>query len=61
MEHFIVVLDREMAEMYIADEDKGFNIPYLIATILVYVLFFGFLYFVFKKGRDKRRTETKTA
>ena len=58
---FRVVLDREMAEVYIADEDKGFNTPYLIASILVYVLFLGFLYLVFKKGRDRRRTENKTA
>lgn len=54
---FRVVLDRELAEVYIADEDKGFNTPYLIASILVYVLFLGFLFLVIKKGRERRRTD----
>lgn len=54
---FHVVLDRELAEVYIADDDKGFNTPYLIASILVYVLFLGFLFLVIKKGRERRRTE----
>ncbi|MCM3743830.1 alpha-amylase family glycosyl hydrolase [Sporosarcina luteola] len=58
---FHVVLDRELAEVYIADDDKGFNTPYLIASILVYVMFLGFLFLVVKKGREKRRTDTKTA
>lgn len=56
---FRVVLDRELAEVYIADEDKGFNTPYLIASILVYVIFLGFLFLVIKKGRERRRTENK--
>lgn len=54
---FRVVLDRELAEVYIADEDKGFNTPYLIASILVYVLFLGFLFLVIKKGRERKRPE----
>nr|WP_255723497.1 alpha-amylase family glycosyl hydrolase [Sporosarcina sp. ACRSL] len=58
---FRVVLDREIAEVYFADEDKGFNTPFLIASILVYVLFLGFLFLVIKKGREKRSTEDKTA
>lgn len=56
---FRVVLDREVAEVYIADDDKGFNTPYLIASILVYVIFLGFLFLVIKKGRDRRRTENE--
>ena len=56
---FRVVLDREMAEVYIADDDKGFNTPYLIATILVYVIFLGFLFMIIKKGRERRKSETK--
>lgn len=54
---FRVVLDRELAEVYIADDDKGFNTPYLIASILVYVIFLGFLFLVIKKGRERRRTD----
>lgn len=55
--YFHVVLDRELAEVYIADEDKGFNIPYLIASLLVYILFLTFLFLVIKKGRARRKAE----
>ena len=47
---FRIVLEREVAEIYIVDEDKGFNTPYLIASILVYVLFLSFLFTVWRKG-----------
>ncbi len=50
-----VVLEREVAEIYIADEDKGFNTPYLIASILIYVLFLGFLFMAWRKGRQGRK------
>lgn len=52
-----VVLDRETAEIYIVEEDKGFNTPYLIASILVVVLFLLFLFLVIRKGKQKRRPE----
>ncbi len=55
-----VVVDREMAEIYLVKEDKGFNIPYLIASIMVYVLFLSFLWAVWRKGR-KARQERKAA
>lgn len=58
---FRVVLDREIAEVYIADDDKGFNTPYLIASIFVYVIFLGFLFLVIKKGRERRKSESKKA
>lgn len=51
---FRVVLERELAEIYLADEDKGFNTPYLIASIMIYVLFFGFLIMVWRKGRQAK-------
>ncbi|MFS0575443.1 alpha-amylase family glycosyl hydrolase [Sporosarcina sp. 179-K 3D1 HS] len=54
---FRVVLEREMVEIYFAGEDKGFNTPYLIASILVYVLFLGFLFSVWRKGRQKKKEE----
>ncbi|HJF33546.1 MAG TPA: alpha-amylase [Sporosarcina psychrophila] len=56
---FRVVLEREVAEIYIADEDKGFNTPYLIASILIYVLFFGFLFLALRKGRQKRKNKAE--
>lgn len=54
-ELFRIVLERELAEIYFVDEDEGFNIPYLIATILIYVLFFTFLYLVFRKAKQAKR------
>ncbi|KXH79768.1 alpha-amylase family glycosyl hydrolase [Sporosarcina sp. HYO08] len=54
---FRIVMERELAEMFIVDEDKGFNIPYLIASILVYVLFLSFLFIVWRKGKQKRKEE----
>ena len=52
---FRVVLERELAEIYIADEDTGYNTPYLIASILIYVLFFAFLFKILRKGRQAKR------
>lgn len=54
---FHIVLDRELAEVYIVEDDKGFNTPYLIASILVYVFFLAFLFSVIRKGRQRRRDE----
>lgn len=55
-----VVIDREMAEIYLVNEDKGYNIPYLIASAMVYILFLSFLWLVWRKGR-KARQERKAA
>ncbi|QUW21661.1 alpha-amylase [Sporosarcina sp. Marseille-Q4063] len=52
-----VVLERELAEVYIVDKDKGFNTPYLIASILVYVLFLGFLWSVWRRGKKNKAEE----
>ncbi|PIC81906.1 alpha-amylase family glycosyl hydrolase [Sporosarcina sp. P1] len=53
-----VVLDREMAEVYIIEEDKGFNTPYLIASIMVVVLFLAFLFLVIRKGKQGRNADS---
>lgn len=58
-DHYNVVVDRELAEIYLVKEDKGFNIPYLIASILIYVFFFGFLWAVWRKGRQSRKARAK--
>lgn len=52
---FRIVLEREVAELYIVEEDKGFNTAYLIVSILIYVLLFGFLYVVWKRGKRTRQ------
>ena len=49
-----LVLEREVTEIYIADEDKGFNTLYLIASILIYALFLGFLFSIWRKGKKSR-------
>lgn len=54
-DQYHVVVDRELAEVYLVKEDKGFNIPYLIASIMVYVLFLSFLWAVWRKGRKARQ------
>lgn len=46
-----VILDREVAEVYISEEDTGFNTPYLIASILVFVIFFAFMFAVKRRGK----------
>ena len=56
---FRIVLEREVAEIYIADEDKGFNTPYLIASIIVYVLFFGFLILGIGKSKKSNKEENE--
>lgn len=55
-----IVLERELAEVYIVEEDKGFNTPYLIASILVYVFFIAFLIAVIRKGRQRRKDGANT-
>lgn len=54
-ENYNVVLEREVGDIFIVEDDRGFNTPYLIASILVYVLFLGFLYVVWRKGRQKAK------
>lgn len=52
--NYRIVLDREMVEFFPVTEDKGFNKGYLIALALVFVLFAGFLYLVWRKGKNNK-------
>lgn len=54
-----LVLEREVAEVYIADEDKGFNTLYLIASILIYTLFLGFLFTIWRRGKKAKEASSK--
>ncbi|MHA6258437.1 alpha-amylase family glycosyl hydrolase [Sporosarcina sp. CAU 1771] len=56
---FRIVVERELAEIYFVDEDRGFNTPYLIASILVYVFFLSFLFVVLRRGKKARQASTK--
>lgn len=50
-----IVLDREVAEMFYVDENKGFNTPYLIITILIYTTFAGAVIYLIMKGRKNKQ------
>lgn len=52
-----VVLDRESADLFIVEEDTGLNVPYIIAAIVVYVTFIGFIYMVWRKGKQRAKDE----
>jgi hypothetical protein len=49
------VLSREIAEFYKVNDNKGFNKGYMAALALVYILFIGFIYLVWRKGKQKKR------
>ena len=52
-----IILDREMVEVYQVKEDEGFNIPYMVALGLVYLLFIGFVVVIMKRGKKRRQEQ----
>ncbi|RTR31498.1 alpha-amlyase [Robertmurraya yapensis] len=46
-----IILDREEAEIYLLAEKTGLNIPFIVATAGVVVLFIGFLFLLKRKAR----------
>ncbi|GLC87756.1 alpha-amylase family glycosyl hydrolase [Lysinibacillus piscis] len=52
-----VILNRELVEIYQVRDDEGFNIPYMIALALVWVIFIGFVVIIMKRGKERRREE----
>jgi cyclomaltodextrinase len=55
--NYKLVLDREIAEFYTVNDKKGFNKAYMAAIALVYIMFLGFIYLVWRKGKQKKREE----
>ncbi|HLR11901.1 MAG TPA: alpha-amylase family glycosyl hydrolase [Sporosarcina sp.] len=49
-----VVLERELAEVYLVEDDKGFNTAYLIATILIYTSFLGLMFVLIRRSKKKK-------
>lgn len=49
-----VVLERELAEVYLVEENKGFNTAYLIATILIYTSFLGLMFVLIRRSKKKK-------
>ncbi|MGE7090204.1 alpha-amylase family glycosyl hydrolase [Lysinibacillus sp. NPDC048646] len=52
-----VILDREMIEIYQVREDKGLNLPYMVALGLVWLLFIGFVVVIIKRGKSRRQEQ----
>lgn len=52
-----LTVDRELVELYHVKEDQGLNIAYIAAMIVAYVLFLGFIYLVWRKGKQKKLQE----
>ncbi len=52
--NYRIVLEREMVEFFPVTEDKGFNKGYMIALASVFILFAGFLYLVWRKGKSNK-------
>ena len=51
-----IVLDREVAEFYTVNNHVGINKGYMVALAFVYILFMGFIYLVWRKGKRKKLT-----
>lgn len=54
-----IVLEREVAEIFIADEDEGFNTLYLILSIIIYAAFLSFIFVIWRKGKKAKVAERK--
>ncbi|WP_313800611.1 alpha-amylase family glycosyl hydrolase [Cytobacillus sp.] len=54
---YTLFLDREEAEVYILAEKSGLNMPYVIATIVVYGAFLTFIILAWRKSKKKRAQE----
>ena len=52
--NYRIVLNREVADFYPVNVEKGLNKAYMAALALVYILFMIFIYFVWKKGRERK-------
>lgn len=55
---FKIGMDRETAEIFIVNEDRGINTGYIIALIVVWILFIGFLSLVWRQGKKRREEST---
>ncbi|XKH51612.1 hypothetical protein LG275_05265 [Chryseomicrobium palamuruense] len=49
-----LTIDRELVELYHVKENSGLNTAYIIAMAIAYALFLGFIYLVWRKGKQKR-------
>ncbi|WP_033540925.1 alpha-amylase family glycosyl hydrolase [Planococcus sp. CAU13] len=52
-----ITLDREIGETFHIIEERGFNMAYIGALIVLYFVFMFFLWVVWKKGRQRKADE----
>ena len=57
--NYRLVVDREIAEFYTVTEKIGINKSYLAALALVYVVFMGFIYMVWRKGKQRKLSKVE--
>lgn len=50
-----IILDRDNAEIYVLANKSGINVPLVASITVVYVAFFVFLYFIFKRRKNKNQ------
>lgn len=51
---FRIIQDREFAEIYQVIDERGINFGYVIAMLLVYVIFIGFIVSLMRRAKRKR-------
>ncbi|MGM0897761.1 MAG: alpha-amylase family glycosyl hydrolase [Bacillota bacterium] len=52
-----LTLDRELVETYHITEKRGLNTAYMVTLGLMYLIFMGFLWVVWKKGKQRKADE----
>ncbi|HEY4552995.1 MAG TPA: alpha-amylase family glycosyl hydrolase, partial [Bacillaceae bacterium] len=52
-DRYNVTLERETAEIYKLNPKSGYNIPFILAMLSVFVIFAIFMYVVWKRGKNK--------
>ncbi|MFE8696330.1 alpha-amylase family glycosyl hydrolase [Cytobacillus sp. FJAT-53684] len=54
---YTLFLDREEAEVYVLSNKSGINIPFVIATIVVYGAFLTFIYLIWSRSRKRKASK----
>ncbi len=52
---YTIIIDREEAEIYELKDKSGLNYAFIAALSAVYILFVGFIYIAWKRGRKKTK------
>lgn len=52
-----IFIDREEAEIYVLSQKSGINMPYVVATVIVWGAFIAFIIAVWRRSKKKRSQE----